>query len=673
MTQLNYFCLLILFIINFTSTAQDYKFGKVSKEELMEISSPIDSIANAVVLYKNVEINYEYSGSKGFEVVMNIHKRIKLYNKRGFDYANNEIFLYYKGNNREQLKNLKGISYSLVDDEIVEAKLKKESVFRNKYSETHNQVKFTMPDLKEGSVVEYKYSIRSPFIGNIDKIALQYDIPIKKLNFNIQIPEYFHFKTRLTGHLPVNLKQSEKNDMIVITSTTRSTAVGFSPTISSNSRDEIKYKSNVFSLDKENIPAFIIEPFSGNIQNYISGVLFELEYTKYPNSIKKTFASTWESVINKVYENSRFGGELKKNKYFKEDIEKLLIGKSDPLEKMNAIYEYLKTEMVWNNVSSVLPIKSLKKSYEEKVGNSSEINLLLIAMLDYVKIKVNPVLVTTNKKPLSLFPTLEGYNYVIARVKINQDIFYLDATDKYALPNVLPIRVVQGAGRLINEYGNSELIFFRPSEISKQSSRAMYEIDEKGLIKGKQRTTYTNNKAHDFRRKRASLSKESNIDFLNASYQINNVSNYNLKNTLDLKKPVQEVFSFETNNETEIIDNEMFFSPMLYLRSKENIFKEEERVYPVDYAYKFEKDFFISIKIPDGYTVATLPKDAAIALPNNLGKFTYKSTFSNSILQVVVKTNLNKSIISPEDYPYLKQFYSKIVEKENELIVLKKI
>ena len=668
MKQITYLStILLLLLVNVSLTAQQYKFGKVSKDELLETINPADTSANATILYRSVDISYEYSESEGFEVVTEIFERIKFYNKRGFQYATDQIYLYHKGGVKEEVGNIKGATYTIENGSIVETKLKKESIFRNEYSENLDLVKFTMPALKEGAVIEYKYKTRSPFLGNIDKIDLQYNIPIKKLSMHAVIPEYFHFKPRQIGHLLIDLKQSKKNGEITFSQKSRN--VGTNTNYSQNKIDFISYQYNI---DKENIPAFKKEPYSGNIKNYISGILFELEYTDFPNSPRNSYSTTWEAVINKAYNDSRFGGELKKHKYFQEDVDNLMQGVSDPIEKMNIVYNYLKNKMVWNELHRLMPQKTLKKAYFEKVGNSAEINLLLIAMLDYVGIRVNPVLVTTNQKPLSLFPTLEGFNYVIARVRIDDNIMFLDATDKYGMPNVLPTRVIQGSGRLINDQGNSELVFFRPSKISKQKFKMMCELNENGEITGKQRNVYTFKEAHDFRTQNASLSIESNSQRLNKKYQLSSISDYELKNCQELGNPVQEVFSFEASDEVEVIDNEMFFSPMLFLRKKENIFKSEERAYPVDYVYGFSEEFFITLKIPNGFEVTSIPDDVAFALPDNLGKFIYKSTFNNGLIQIVVNTTLNDGVIAPQYYSYLKQFYNQIVEKENESVVLKK-
>ena len=73
-------CLFFVF-----SNAQDFKFGKVSKEEVMEKSHPIEKDANAALLYRNVSTYFEYYPSTGFTLITNVHERIKIYNKDGFD------------------------------------------------------------------------------------------------------------------------------------------------------------------------------------------------------------------------------------------------------------------------------------------------------------------------------------------------------------------------------------------------------------------------------------------------------------------------------------------------------------------------------------------------------------------------------------------------------------
>ena len=61
-----------------------------------------------------------------------------------------------------------------------------------------------------------------------------------------------------------------------------------------------------------NVPAFKSEPFSNNINNYISCIEYELSSTKFPNSDLKFYSESWEDVAKNIYENAEFGAELKK-------------------------------------------------------------------------------------------------------------------------------------------------------------------------------------------------------------------------------------------------------------------------------------------------------------------------------------------------------------------------
>ena len=146
--------LLILFFVFGGLYAQDYKFGRVSKEELMEKQYPTDSSAQAAYLYKKRISYYRYDKGVGLRLITEIHNRIKIYSKDGFDFATETMDLYGSGGTDEKVTSIKGYTYSLEGDEIVESKLDKGSIFRTQQSKNYDQVKFTMPNGKEGSVVE---------------------------------------------------------------------------------------------------------------------------------------------------------------------------------------------------------------------------------------------------------------------------------------------------------------------------------------------------------------------------------------------------------------------------------------------------------------------------------------------------------------------------------------
>ncbi|MEW7290903.1 transglutaminase [Aquimarina sp. 2304DJ70-9] len=670
MKNFNKLILSIALILSVSSFAQEYKFGKVSKEELLESSYPSDSSANAAVLYEKKKVYFDYNQSEGFRVITEVFKRIKFYNKNGFENASEEVFLYQKGGTKEEVSSLKGVTYTLIGGKIVETKLKKEGIFENEYSERYNQLKFTMPALKEGSVAEYKYKIISPFIYNIDKIYLQYSIPIKKLDVKVAMPEYLNFKKNMTGYLPIDLKESRGTGKIAFNS---KSGAGRHYGVNTVQRHEIDYTINKNTITASNVPAFKKEPYSGNASNYLSSITYELQFEKYPNSPIKHYSTTWEAVAKSVFNHSKFGSELKKNSYYKEEVDQLIGKTSDPARRTALLYNFVKDKMTWNGKHAVITAKGVKSAYKDGVGNAAEINIMLISMLDYAGVSVKPVLVSSSKKTISLFPTLDGFDYVVARVKLDKGVLYLDATDKYGEPNVLSDRVIHGSGRVIAENGTSQLVNFRPNKPSRVHHSVLCELDTEGIIKGKQVTNRSSYLAHDFRVKNNVKEKEAQVERVQKRYGLNDVTSYELKGNKNIGKAINERFEFVLKEEVEAIEGEMFFSPLLFLRNRENIFKSNEREYPVDFGYGYSRSVILNITTPEGYEIVEAPKSSAFKLPENMGNFAYRSSIKGNSIQISVTETLNTPFIPANYYPVLKQFYSQIIQKEGEQVVLKKI
>ncbi|WAC01536.1 DUF3857 domain-containing protein [Lacinutrix neustonica] len=170
------------------SNAQDFKFGKVSKEELQEKAHYKTLETNAAVLFKKQYTNFRFSQSDGFTQETKVHERIKIYNKEGYEWATKRIKLYDESNAKsERLSGLKGYTYTLLNGKIEKTKLRKENIFEEKSNKYWSTSTFTMPGLTEGCIVEFEYVIETPFL-EIEDVILQYTIPINNLEVDIVTP-----------------------------------------------------------------------------------------------------------------------------------------------------------------------------------------------------------------------------------------------------------------------------------------------------------------------------------------------------------------------------------------------------------------------------------------------------------------------------------------------------
>ncbi len=662
----------ILFSLCFTITtfAQDYKFGKISKEELQEKFNPLDSSAGATYLYKYRRTFFEYIQNEGFRLVTDIHERIKIYNQEGFGYATEQVSLYKNGSDKEDVSNIKAYTYNLVEGKIEDTKLTKEGIFKSERSKYFNETKFTMPNIKEGCVVEFRYKIMSPFYSNVDDFDFQYDIPVKKLEAVFEAPEYFVFKTSTKGFLSVIPKIETRGDKITFNSKTRSTNGSVSTSFHSS---DVDFTKNISSYDLTNVPALKEEPYVNSINNYRSAMKYELSYTKFPRSTIKYYSTTWEDVVKTIYKSSYFGEELHKTSYFKDEIDAMIGSISDPVKRTALIFNFVKSKVKWNGGYGKYTNVGVKKAFKEHVGNVAEINLMLTSMLKYAGLTAYPVLVSTRQNGIPLFPTREGYNYVVSYVKFPEGNMLLDATSAYSTPNVLPFRTLNWQGRVIAEKGGSTLVDLYPKQKSKNNISLMVNLNEEGAIEGSFRSIKTNHMALSYRQKYNKADEEDFLEKLENKYNGMEISDFQVKNKNDLSKPAIESYKFNKESQADIIGDKIYFSPMFFLKTTENPFKLENREFPVDFGYPAATRYQIVIKIPDGYKVESAPEKAAFVMPDNLGVFKYNVSHSNNMIHFLIELQINQSIISPIYYDALKEYFKQIIEKENEQIVLTKV
>jgi hypothetical protein len=664
---------LVCLSISLNTLAQDYKFGEVSKEELEETYNVLDSSASATYLYKYRKTYFQYTQGNGFQMITEIYERIKIYNQEGFDYATKSISLYKNGSDVEEVHGLKAYTYILENGKVVDVKLDKKGVFKTEKNKYRNELKFTMPNINAGCVLEYKYRIQSSFISNVDDFVFQYDIPVKKIEAIFEAPEYLNFKQNTKGFLAITPKRDTKRDKITFRNKSRSGG-GLTGAQTTNSSYDVEFIKNITKYDLTDISALKEEPYVNNIDNYRSSIKYELSFTKFPQSTIRYYSTTWGDVVKKIYESSSFGDELDKTGYFDDDIDALLGSISDPSKRMGLIFNHVKSKVKWNNYYGYHTIDGVKKAYKDQVGSVAEINLMLTAMLQYAGLKAYPVLVSTRLNGIPLFPTREGYNYVVTCVKLKSGNVLLDATNKYCAPNVLPFKTLNWQGRIIAEHGGSELIDLYPKKASKNTITMMATLDEEGNVEGAYRSIKTNHKALSFRERYIEANKDDFLEKLENEYDGLEISDYQVKNELELAKPIMESYKFYKESQADVIGDKLYFYPLFFLKTNENPFKLEKREFPVDFGYPSLTSYRVIIKIPEGYQIESLPEPSALALPDNLGEFKYNIIQGNAkSIQVVISTKINESIITPVYYDALKEYFNKFIQKEAEQIVLTKV
>ncbi|MCK8480843.1 transglutaminase domain-containing protein [Psychroserpens algicola] len=649
----------------------------MSKEELRETYNSADTSANATVLYRNESIKFNWQQDKGFFQVRKVHERIKIYNKEGFDWASKKVRLFSRSaGNSESLNDLKGYTYNLENDKIVKGKLKKNGVFEEVANKYWKFKSFTMPSIKEGCVIEFSYEIESPYL-QIDDILFQYTIPIKQFDLSINTIEYFTYNKLLNPKSDYYPKLTEtvadrELDFSYRQETTYRGGANMGIEKAKTIKDVKRLYENVIRSSSINIPALNEEPFIDNLENYRAKLILELVAVKYPNEHEKRLSTSWDKVTETIYKNPSFGDQLDKSSYYKDDVDAILAGVTDPVEKSFLIFNYVKSKINWNDFYGYASDIGVRKAYKDGVGNVADINLMLISMLRYAGLRANPVLVSTKNNGIPLFPTRQGFNYVICMIESEDFNVLLDATEDYSTYNVLPTRVLNWQGRVIRENGSSAWINLSPSSLSTDVTSLNVKINPDLTIEGKVRQQKTDYTAMNYRNRYANLSTDEHIKSLERNNGELEIMDIEIENNKDYTKPLKLTYDYNLVDGIEEIGENLYLSPMLFFASEDNPFKQETRNFPIDLTYPFSDKYIINIMIPEGYAIESLPQSGKIQF-NDVGDFTYLSKQNGSFLQLTVSLNMKTSIILAQDYETFKEFYSKVIEKQSEKIVLKKI
>lgn len=373
------------------------------------------------------------------------------------------------------------------------------------------------------------------------------------------------------------------------------------------------------------------------------------------------------------YEN--FGQRLSWTGFVEDTVKAIAAKSANNIEKAQKIYAHIQNHMKWNNKKRLYTSQSLKDAYKNASGNSAEINLLLVAMLQKAGFTADPVILSTRDNGMVIVenPVLDKFNYVVCGVTIDGKFYTLDATDKYCPFGVMPYRCLNGKGRLINEI-TSRNIDFSPAFAKSTVTSVNAKIIADGEMEASIQTIYRGYAAINFRNDFSeSKSADEFIKDLQDSHTGLTISKYNIKGIDSITGPVNIDLSEVTiANKCDVSGNIISVNPMLYEQLKENPFKLENRKYPVDYGYNIDESYIISLQIPEGYEIDELPKPFSMSLPENGGKFTYNCAVNGSNVQVIRKFQINRALFTEATYTVLKEFYAKMVEKEAGLIVFKK-
>lgn len=659
------FTFLALFsTITFAQKSQ-IKFGKIDNELLALKTYEADTSTGALIISDIGDISIVYNDLTGFSVIHTRHLRVKIFNTSEFDQAKFKIKYYKFGSAEQKITKLRASSFHLDENnKVVRTDLDKADIFTEHISSKEKSRNFSIPNIKEGSVFDLEYSISSDLFMLLPEWNFQHDIPALISELSVSIPEYFNYKRLLKGYLTPTATDSKTTNRSIIW-------------VGSQGTSSVNYTEYNTKYTFLNVPALKEEAYMNDISNYIAAIEYELGSIAFPQNYKD-FTTNWEKIGDDLWFDEDFGAPLKRSGPLKKEAEALRIAYPDPFERMIKAHEFIRNSVNYSGANGIYLSESLRKVWDEKKGKSSDINLLLISLLNECDIKTNPVILSTRSNGM-LHPgqlMINKFNYVIAEAIIDSNRYLLDATEKNLSYDMLPLRCLNGNGRRISRESseNDWVELNKPQE----NSRTYYNkvtLDASGNLSGDFSIMETRYFAHDRAVDiRAKNNEEEYINEFEAEIPGLQIGDYTIENLNDRTNPLYLKFKAEikTNPENNAKDI-IYLSPTLGMGISNNPFVTEERVYPIDFVNPWSSKNICIIDLPDGYEVVEMPKNISLSLSNNKGIFKYIAVVNGNQLQFQSVLSIKTPLITFQDYGEIRELYTQIVTKNAEMVVLKKL
>lgn len=675
--MIRYIFLLFLSII-FTSSSlrafqQPLDYGEIPKEQLEKKIYAIDSTANAVILFDKGESYVDTD----LKVRFKRHVRIKVLTDRGLEEGN--VNIGFRTEDPEQdVREVKATAYSLSPGgKVKSSDLGKRERFIEAVSDDWSELRFSVPGLQVGSVFEYSYEIVTESPLYMKSWQFQKEIPVLWTEYRVRTPQWFNYLTLVRSFYPLEeTSQSTFRGKARLRFSSTQAPSGMGGTIQSRTERStlVSYDGLEYKWAMKDVPALTDEPYLNSVEDYSAKVILQLNSLQFPRSQTEPILTNWYDFIKIVEEGDFFGDHIRSGSTLKNIVGNTTNSDQTKFENMIALYDHVREKMNWNGDYELELKKDVDKVYEDRTGNGSEVNMVLVQLLREAGIDADPVILSTRKhgQILDVFPIVEQFNHAVAYAEIDSTNYLLDATLKDKPFDLLPIDSQNGAGLIIDQEKAGWVPLINKTR-AEETSLVTVKVNENGSLSGKVESKSQGYYAFSrYQRLKEGDRKEKLHNDLFSGDEIFTIDSVSVDQAYSWKEPFNYTVEFSSRGHANSRPDVMYINPFIVGKVSENPFKRKERNYPVDFNFPVIEKVVTRIRIPDGWELDEAPESKVVRLPGKLGEFKRIIQPSGNLILMVYSFEMNAYKIQPDQYPYLQEMFQQLVNSMRENIVIKK-
>jgi len=614
------------------------EFGRIDIADLQLKECPFDKGADAMNLfnYQGAEI---YASHYGDAIDIEHRVRIKIFTQPGVKYASVNIPYYDDGN---RIKDIAAFTYNLdPQGKIVIQKIERKDIFKEKVSEGEKSVKFAFPNVKQGSVIEYKYTEKRDFILNLEPWIFDDDIPTQLSYCKLNYPLYIHPGARFIARMPVQ-----------------------------HTTDTMQHFTGMDTYIMNNIPAYRYEPFMPSAITNVQRVEFSM-LQRWSGNKLLPLEDQWAYIVNRLITSPYFGYNISCDiPEVQQQIDS--IKKLPNKQKIEAVCQLVKSKIKWDNTHDFYA-ENIQGAWLANKGTSAQINFLIINLMRKAGINCYPLLTSTKSHGVvdNKDPTLSQFNCVDVLVVDSAKSYIIDGTQKYQPYNVPPYNVLNNYGLLIDRTHGRWLKIEDTRPLIRNAINVKAEIDSTGIMRGTvYEYFYDYAKVDMLANAHKNTDKDESKDLLQNEIVDLKIDSIKEDNADSADKPLIRSFNFTL--EMQQTGDFIFFNPMFLSSFKKNPFKDSARHADIDFGCNQSYSVGMYITMPENMEIPELPPNKEIRLADTSFAYGRLMAKQNNALVIRSHFELNNAVFAADQYPLVKQVFEKMYDMLNEQVMFKR-
>ena len=649
--------ILLLVLPCLTAAAQsdvNMKFGKPTKEEMQMTVYEAEPEADAVMLCRLTDVEYTVQTS-GFLVDYREKFRIKVLKPNGARFA--KVVIPYQvamsvGNNvgglkisalalpfaaggssntyfegetgsmteevfgtdaDESVEDIKAAAFNQEGSKVVKTTLKKTDIVKTKIDEHNYQMEFTVPNVKEGTVIEYEYTVHSQLFWELHDWYAQGEIPVVFAKLDMNIPNYLIFNIedhgiqRLTYTCTVGtLNYKVESDPLA-------------KPVWVNTNHYVYIGRNLMGMPKDD--------YVWNAQDYWAGITAELKQYRLQGMKQMDYAKTWDQIDEMVLTSDDLGMHLNDHSPLSDELKTAKVDEiADMRERVAAVYKLVMGKVKWNGKYALSPAPTLE-TLKKGEGSNADINLLLIQSLHDAGLNASPVMLRTRDLGMLPynFPSVRKLStFIVGVVMPSGKNIYLDASNKNGWLNMLPEVMLVERARLVQK-GKSQWANLQQESKAERSTVIDAKLSADGTLTGK---------------------------------QVNRNEGGETNETTFTKKG-------------QVTDGQISIYPFPD-KMITNPFTAEKRKMPVEFPSVSSDRIVINITLPEGYEMDGERRNTTITTPDKGIEGRILTTTTEGRVQMSCQVSINKIAHPENSYADLRQIFDMLSKYTSEELTFKK-